>query len=150
MDDDHTLDNDVYMVPDIEGGKVIMKEMPALTSINERLRLDYRADCQRGIDRYNKMLSKADIDFELTLPHTAFHRNIGTFAGINADPEGNIISQEEWDANVDNWMPTDEDRAFVENLMVPVTEPGKVAGWLAAPSRGIQGKDPDFEYVKFH
>jgi benzoyl-CoA 2,3-dioxygenase component B len=150
MDDDHTLDNDVYMVPDIEGGKVIMKEMPALTSINERLRLDYRADCQRGIDRYNKMLSKADIDFELTLPHTAFHRNIGTFAGINADPEGNIISQEEWDANVDSWMPTDEDRAVVESLMVPVTEPGKVAGWLAAPSRGIQGKDPDFEYVKFH
>jgi len=150
MDDDHTLDNDVYMVPDIEGGKVIMKEMPALTSINERLRLDYRADCQRGIDRYNKMLSKADIDFELILPHTAFHRNIGTFAGINADPEGNIISQEEWDANVDSWMPTDEDRAFVESLMVPVTEPGKVAGWLAAPSRGIQGKDPDFEYVKFH
>jgi len=150
IDDDHQLDNEVYQVPEIEGNKIIHTDIAALTSINERLRDDYREDCQRGVDRWNKTISEAGIDFTLTLPHQAFHRNIGTFADTRVDPNGNIISQEEWDANVADWMPTDEDRAFVESLMVPVTEPGKMAGWIAAPARGIQGKDPDFEYVKFH
>ena len=92
----------------------------------------------------------AEIDFKLSLPHSAFHRNIGIFADISADINGNIISEEEWNANINNWIPTAEDRAFVESLMVPITEVGKVAGWIAPPARGIQGKDPNFEYVKFH
>jgi benzoyl-CoA 2,3-dioxygenase component B len=150
IDDDHQLDNDVYMIPEITGKKVIMSETGALNSINERLRNDYRDDCQRGVDRWNKMISKAEIDFKLTLPHSAFHRNIGIFADICADVNGNIISEEEWKANINNWIPTLEDRAFVESLMVPITEVGKVAGWIAPPARGIQGKDPNFEYVKFH
>ena len=150
IDDDHQLDNDVYKVPEINGSGIIRTDTFALTAINERLRDDYRDDCQRGVDRWNKTLTEAGIDFTLTLPHQAFHRNIGTFADINVDLEGNIISPEEWDANVGNWLPNDEDRAFVESLMVPVTEPGKLAGWIAAPARGIQGKDPDFEYIKFH
>ncbi|MDP7624465.1 MAG: benzoyl-CoA 2,3-epoxidase subunit BoxB [Rhodospirillales bacterium] len=150
IDDDHQLDNDVYKVPEINGSGIIHTDISALTAINERLRDDYRDDCQRGVDRWNKTLTEAGIDFTLTLPHQAFHRNIGTFADINVDLEGNIISPEEWVANVGNWLPNDEDRAFVESLMVPVTEPGKLAGWIAAPARGIQGKDPDFEYIKFH
>jgi benzoyl-CoA 2,3-dioxygenase component B len=34
--------------------------------------------------------------------------------------------------------------------MVPVLEPGKVAGWVAPPTRGFGGKGLDFEYVLFH
>jgi benzoyl-CoA 2,3-dioxygenase component B len=33
-------------------------------------------------------------------------------------------------------------------LMVGVTEPGKMAGWVAPPSKGIHAKPVDFEYVK--
>jgi benzoyl-CoA 2,3-dioxygenase component B len=150
IDDDHLLDDAVYKVPEIEGSNIVHNDLNALTSINERLRDDYREDCQRGVDRWNKTIAGAGIDFTLTLPHQAFHRNIGTFADTRVNPEGKIISQEEWNANVDNWLPTAEDRSFVESLMVPCTEPGKMAGWVAAPARGIQGKDPDFEYVMFH
>jgi benzoyl-CoA 2,3-dioxygenase component B len=32
--------------------------------------------------------------------------------------------------------------------MQPVLVPGEFAGWIASPSRGIQGKPTDFEYVK--
>jgi benzoyl-CoA 2,3-dioxygenase component B len=32
--------------------------------------------------------------------------------------------------------------------MEPQLEPGKFAGWIAPPARGIQGKPTDFEYVK--
>jgi benzoyl-CoA 2,3-dioxygenase component B len=29
-----------------------------------------------------------------------------------------------------------------------VTEPGKVAGWIAPPERGVDGKPADYEYVR--
>jgi benzoyl-CoA 2,3-dioxygenase component B len=32
--------------------------------------------------------------------------------------------------------------------MVPVREPGKMAGWLAPPTSGLHGKPVDYEYVK--
>jgi benzoyl-CoA 2,3-dioxygenase component B len=32
--------------------------------------------------------------------------------------------------------------------MHPVTEPGKMANWIAAPRQGIKGKPLDFEYVR--
>jgi len=150
IDDDHKLDNDIFLAPEIKDNKVVMAEVTALTAINERLRNEFRDDCQRGIDRWNKMLAKEDIDYEITLPHSAFHRNIGTFSDVFSDPQGNIITREKWAENVGKWLPTREDREFVKSLMIPVVEVGKTAGWIAPPARGIQGKDPDFEYVKFH
>ena len=48
------------------------------------------------------------------------------------------------------WLPTPEDRAYVHSLMHAVTEPGKMAGWIAPPARGIDGKPVDYEYVKLH
>jgi benzoyl-CoA 2,3-dioxygenase component B len=32
--------------------------------------------------------------------------------------------------------------------MKPVHEVGKIAGWISAPLRGVDGKPFDFEYVK--
>jgi benzoyl-CoA 2,3-dioxygenase component B len=34
------------------------------------------------------------------------------------------------------------------SLMKPVIEPGKMASWIAPPSRGINGMDVDYEYVR--
>ena len=45
------------------------------------------------------------------------------------------------------WLPTEEDRARNAELMQPVYEPGKIAGWIAPPAKGINGQPPDFEYV---
>jgi benzoyl-CoA 2,3-dioxygenase component B len=150
IDDDHILDGASYKLPDIEGGKVVWSDQPALTAINEVLRDEYREDSQRGLNRWNKAIKEAGVDFELTLPHTAFNRNIGTFRDINASPTGDILSQEDWDKQEDGWLPNDADRAHVKSLMVPVTKPGQMANWIAAPARGIHGQDVDFEYVKFH
>ena len=38
--------------------------------------------------------------------------------------------------------------AFVASVMKPVLEPGKVAGWIAPPDRGINSLPVDYEYVK--
>jgi benzoyl-CoA 2,3-dioxygenase component B len=150
IDDDHALGNDMFHVPELRGDNVVMAEAPALTAINERLRNDYREDCQRGVERWNKIIAKAGADYTLTLPHNAFHRNIGTFQGMHFTPQGKPISKEEFDANRENWMPSEADREFVKSLMVRVTERGKMANWVAPPSRGVHGQDVDYEYVKLH
>ncbi len=150
IDDNHSLHDDAYLVNEIKGDMIGTTEAPALTAINERLRDDYIADCQLGVNRWNKIIQKMGIDFELTIPHRAFHRGIGSFSSINATPDGKIISQAEWEARQGEWLPSDEDREYVLSLMEPVTEPGKMANWIAAPERGINNQAPEFEYVRFN
>ena len=43
--------------------------MPALTAINMRLRDDYTKDAAGGVGRWNKIIQKTGVNFELTLPH---------------------------------------------------------------------------------
>src|SRR3989440_4908876 len=47
--DDHLLREATYPVTCAEGGRIKVAEEPALTALNERLRDDYVADCQRGV-----------------------------------------------------------------------------------------------------
>ena len=150
IDDDHVLTDAPYEVPVIADGRVATQPTSALTAMNEPLRAAYMADSQRGVDRFNKVVAHFDIDFELTLPDRAFHRNIGTFAAINAAPDGTLISDADWAARRDEWLPTADDRKFVESLMQPVTEPGRMAAWIAPPKRGIHGQPIEFDYVQFH
>jgi benzoyl-CoA 2,3-dioxygenase component B len=44
-------------------GQLVTEAVPALRAINCRLLDDYIADCQGGIDRWNKVIEKAGIDF---------------------------------------------------------------------------------------
>ena len=84
------------------------------------------------------------------LPHESFHRQIGVFAGHNFDPEGNLLSGAEYDAKVNDWLPTHADGDFIQSLMTPIYEPGKYASWISPPKVGIDNKPGDFEYVKLH
>jgi benzoyl-CoA 2,3-dioxygenase component B len=146
--DDHLLRDATYPVAALDGERIVTREEAALTSLNERLRDDYVADCARGVARWNQVIQKAGIDFELKLPHRAFHRAIGTFAEVKVAPDGRVVSEAEWDQKKHDWLPTDEDRAYVASLMKPVTERGKFANWIAPPARGINGQPIDFEYVR--
>lgn len=147
-DDDHLLKNAVYPVAELAGDAIVMRDEPALPALNERLRDDYVTDCQRGVVRWNQIIKRAGIDFELKLPHRAFHRAIGNFAEIKVSPNGRVVSEAEWDARHRDWLPSDEDRAYVTSLMKPVTERGKFANWIAPPARGINNQPVDFEYVR--
>ncbi|WP_430398842.1 benzoyl-CoA 2,3-epoxidase subunit BoxB [Ferrovibrio sp.] len=146
--DDHKLTDAAYRVLEVHGDGFREKEESALTALNERLRDDYVADCARGVMRWNQVIKRAGIDFELKLPHRAFHRQIGQFADLRVDPQGHIISQAEWDARHHRWLPTEEDRLYVISLMHAVTEIGKYANWIAPPARGINNMPVDFEYVR--
>ncbi|MCG8690341.1 MAG: benzoyl-CoA 2,3-epoxidase subunit BoxB [Minwuiales bacterium] len=149
-DDDHKLTDLDYAVTQLSGDQIVTAREPALLALNERLRDDYIADCQRGVDRWNKVIKKEGIDFELKLPHRGFHRAIGEFANNPIAPDGTPITEAEWDHHHKDWLPTKEDHAYIQSLMKPVTEPGKFANWIAPPARGIHGQPIDFEYVKFN
>jgi benzoyl-CoA 2,3-dioxygenase component B len=145
------LTNATYEIETVEDGRIVKKAVPALQALNERLRQDYIDDCAKGVLRWNKAIERAGIAFEMTLPHRAFDRQIGAFAGLRVSPEGKVLSEAEWNANKDRWLPTDEDRAYVTSLMgAAVTQPGKFAHWIAPPARGINNQPGDFEYVRFN
>jgi len=142
------LKDAAYPVLEARGDGFVAVEQPALNALNERLRDDYVTDCQRGVDRWNKVLERHGMGVRLTLPHRAFHRRIGAFSGFHVTPEGKIVSAAEWLANRDRWLPTDADQAFIGSLMHAVTEPGQFASWIAPPPRGLDGLPLDFAYVK--
>ncbi|PWE34382.1 benzoyl-CoA 2,3-epoxidase subunit BoxB [Maritimibacter sp. 55A14] len=150
IEDDHKLTGATYPVSEVAGDVIRVADAPALTAINMRLRDDYTRDAAGGVGRWNKIISKAGIDFELKLPHEGFHRQIGVFAGVPVTPEGRVISAEEWEAKRAEWLPTRADGDFIQSLMVPTFETGKYAGWIAPPKVGIDNKPGDFEYVKLH
>jgi benzoyl-CoA 2,3-dioxygenase component B len=150
IDDNHLLHDTSYPVLELSGDKIIKTDCPALNAVNERLRDDYIEDCDLGVRRWNKIIENSGHDFRFKLPHRAFNRNIGHFSTIHADPEGNIITQDEWDRKHLEWLPSQEDRTFVQSLMQPVTEPGKIAGWIAPPKGKINRQSFEFEFVCFN
>ena len=76
-----------------------------LNALNEVLRDDYIKDSVGGVERWNKVIEKAGIPFRLTVPHKAFHRNIGALAGVKVSPDGRMVSETEWKANIGNGFP---------------------------------------------
>jgi len=129
----------------LPGGAV--ERIPLRRAMNAVLRDAYVQDCGRGLARWNRELAARGLDQRLTLPHAGFNRKVGVYAGQNCDPHGNVLADEEFAAQRGEWLPTEEDRARNAELMQPVYEPGKIAGWIAPPAKGINGQPLDFEYV---
>jgi benzoyl-CoA 2,3-dioxygenase component B len=119
-DDDHILKNDHYTVLEVRDGKLVEKQVPMLNALNEVLRDDYIKDSISGVKRWNKVIEKAGIPFELKVPHKAFHRKIGALS------------------------------EFIASLMGRITEVGKFANWIAPPKIGINNQPADFAYVRFN
>jgi benzoyl-CoA 2,3-dioxygenase component B len=148
--DDHLLKGATYVVLDVSSGQLVEKQVPMLNALNEVLRDDFIKDSVAGIGRWNKVIEKAGLPMRLTVPHKAFHRQIGTLAGVKVSPDGRVVSEAEWNAKAGEWLPTAEDRAFVASLMGRVAEPGKFAGWIAPPIMGINRQPVEFDYVRFN
>jgi benzoyl-CoA 2,3-dioxygenase component B len=148
LGDDHELKDAPYTLLQWRDGAVTETTVPALSAINERLRDDYVADCQRGVDRWNKIIGDHGIDFTIRLPHRAFHRRIGQFAGVSVTPEGTPVDADAWARRREEWLPSAADQEYVASLMEPVTEPGRFARWIAPPRIGINNQPIEFPYVR--
>jgi benzoyl-CoA 2,3-dioxygenase component B len=146
--DDHQLTSESIMVDALtDDGQIGQAEVAALVGLNTDLRREYIADCQTGVTRWNRILADAGLAQRLKLPHAAFNRKVGVFAGVEANPDGALIPAQEWKRRMREWLPTDVDRTYVRSLMRPVHERGKIAAWIAPPRNGINGKPFDYDYV---
>ena len=132
IEDDHLLTSAIYPVSKLVDGQIKMVDEPALTAINMRLRDDYVADCAKGVERWNKVIEKAGVNFRLKLPHVAFHRHIGEFQNVKASPDGKVLSDAEWAKQKDQWVPSKDDGDFIDSLMQPCWERGKFASWISS------------------
>ena len=148
LKDDHQLESATYPVLRLKDGRFVTEDAPALSALNMRLRDDYLTDCGLGVGRWNKVIEASGIAFQMKLPHQAFHRQIGEFSSIHADPQGNVLSDDVWEKRKGEFLPSDGDKDFIEGLMQPEIRPGKFASWIAPPKVGIDNKPGDFEYVK--
>jgi benzoyl-CoA 2,3-epoxidase subunit B len=143
-----TLEHSTYPVLKFVDGEIKRVDEPALTAVNMRLRDDYTADCQRGLDRWNKVIAKVGVPYKFELPHVGFHRQIGEFKDVKISPVGDVVDDAAWSRDVGRWLPSRDDGDFIASLMRAVSTPGEFAGWIAPPRIGIDNKPGDFEYVK--
>src|SRR5579875_1523592 len=146
--DDHALTSDSMLVDAVtEDGEIGQQEVVALLALNTDLRRQYIADCASGVSRWNRILESARLPHRLRLPHVAFNRKVGAFAGIDVTPDGERLAPGEWERRKGEWLPTEVDKTYVRSLMQPVHERGKIAAWIAPPRQGINGKPFDWDYV---
>ncbi len=87
---DHQAKDQSYKMAVLEDGKLVDQEIPLRTAMNEVLRDSYIDDCQRGVDRWNKVIRDAGVEYQLTLPNRRFNRHIGIYAGLYCTPEGKL------------------------------------------------------------
>jgi len=146
QDQDHICNEASYELETPQGRESVSLR----NAMNEVLRNAYIKDCEIGVKRWNMQISRAGFDFQLRLPSPRFRRAIGVWANAPTDPQGKAISREEFERDVPGWIPSEGDRAFVMSLMQRVVEPGKMAGWIAPPDRGINNLPVDYEYVKLN
>ncbi|MDH3693848.1 MAG: benzoyl-CoA 2,3-epoxidase subunit BoxB [Gammaproteobacteria bacterium] len=148
IDDDHVLVNDVYPVLQRIDNEFKMIDEPALLSLNSRLCDDYFRECESGVKRWNKIIQTHGVDFELSLPHRAFNRQVGQFADLNVSTHGSVMNKQEWEMQRHQWLPSADDIEFLASLMKAQQEPGKFSSWIASPKAGVNNKPGDFEYVR--
>jgi benzoyl-CoA 2,3-dioxygenase component B len=146
--EDHVCTDASFEVAQPDGGKVKIESVSLRNAMNEVLRNAYIKDCEIGLKRWNMQIQRAGHEFQLKLPSSRFRRAIGAWANVPTDLEGNLISRDEFEQGLPQWVPSESDRAFVHSLMQRVAEPGKTAAWIAPPDRGINNLSVDYEYVR--
>src|ERR1041384_8269041 len=110
---DHVLRSSAFKLMTPEGEQ----EVPMLNALNEVMRESYLKDCEIGLKRWNRMIERAGHAFRLTLPSSRFRRSIGPWAGIPVDTTGKMIARTDYERRLEDWIPTERDRAFVHSLM---------------------------------
>ena len=147
--DHRALDDRYLLETPSDDGAISHQEIPLRRALNRVLLDHYVKDCERAAQKWNRILSEAGVDFELSIPSAYFNRSVGPFAGLSYTPNGKHdkggmrkIREE--------YLPRQEDEAYVVSIMQGVRELGKFANWIAPPSSGANRKPLDFEYVRFH
>jgi benzoyl-CoA 2,3-epoxidase subunit B len=147
---DHRCTDATFALAQPADGGIATHDVPLRNAMNEVLRTSYVKDCELGFRRWNRQLERAGMTVRLILPSPRFRRSIGVWNNVQCNPAGEIVGAEAFAQHQHQWLPTAADRAFVQSLMQRVVEPGKMAGWIAPPERGINNLPIDYEYVRLN
>jgi len=145
---DHVVKDASYELDVFADGKIGRESVAMRTAMNEVLRDGYVRDNENGVSKWNLECQDQGVPFRFKLPSRRFHRTVGQWSAARFDPEGKLLSEEEWQAKRDQWLPTDEERAFVQSLMQQVRAPGQIAGWIAPPLKGVNDRPFSYDYVR--
>jgi benzoyl-CoA 2,3-dioxygenase component B len=145
---DHRVDAGMYRMPMVVNNQLREADVPLRNAMNEVLRDDYIADCERAVRKWNGRLEVMGSPYRIELPSRRFNRRQGLYAEHHFDPAGNLVDLATFDRSRDQWLLSKADSAYLNEIMVPVTEPGKFANWIRPPSKGIGGQDREFAYVR--
>ena len=117
--------------------------------MNLQTRSAYQEDCQAAVDKWNRVV--ADLGVKFRLPSSASTGMSVPLPAYSSTPRGRRSANRSSAIASGEWLPSDDDEAYVKSLMTrAVTEPGKFASWIAPPARGINSRPADFEYVRFN
>ena len=122
-------------VPD-EAGGVVEEEVPTRNAMNEITRNLYVKDCAIGITRWNRTIKRAASTPNSSCPRRASAAPSAVGPGASVAPDGTPMESHLYRRRLPGWLPTEGDRAYIRSLMRAVTEPGKIAGWIAPPAAG--------------
>ena len=146
--DNHIEKDTFYEIENYVDGKVFKDKVPMRNAMNEITRRAYVDDCNIGIKRWNRLIKKYGYEeYSLSLPSTKFRRNIGVWANLTFDINGNFLKTENYNKLVSSWLPSDNDKKFINSLMIQELDPSKTASWITKPKRGINNQDIEFDYV---
>ncbi|HEU5181985.1 MAG TPA: benzoyl-CoA 2,3-epoxidase subunit BoxB, partial [Candidatus Polarisedimenticolia bacterium] len=93
---DHVALEGVYTLEALDAGRLVSRDVPMRNAMNEVVRDAYVDENQKGVDRWNRIIKEAGINFEIRLPSRRFNRKMGMYSGHFFDPQGNPISDEEF------------------------------------------------------
>ena len=145
---DHSEKNTLFNIEAFENGKIINKKVPMRNAMNEITRQAYVDDCNIGIKRWNRLIKKYGYEeYSLALPSIKFRRNIGVWANLSINPKGEFINQDIYNRKLASWLPSENDKKFINSLMIQELDPGKTASWITKPRRGINNQEIDYSYV---
>jgi len=147
--EDHVAADAVYPMVVVEDGQCRRRDVPLRNAMNEVLRDWYVEDCAAGVARWNALLERQGPSDRLVVPDRKFNRQIGMFSNVRFDPSGRPLTEAEWTARRDEWLPTGADKAYLLSIMAqPVFERGVYANYIAPPAKGVNQQAADFEYVR--
>ena len=73
---DHQALTQHYTLAGVEDGRLVEREVPLRSAINEVLRDDYIHDCERALRKWNTMLAEMGSPERLRLPHRPARRGL--------------------------------------------------------------------------
>ena len=66
---------------------------------------------------------------------------------MSFNPDGNLLAKENYNSLFSSWLPSENDKEFINGLMIQELDPSKTASWINKPKRGINNQDIEYNYV---